>query len=322
MKKFTKILKENGMEEIAKDKRLLNHFGYLFIREHPVIFESDISKFCEISKSENPKNWIKSHKLEENEPFLKNTNLFEAVQSTNWNNMRFKPSNNFNGNNSWLVEFRPLELPLTLREKSHLIFFTTVFQRIITDPKIFINFYIPISLADKNMLRSVKRKALTDQKFYFRRNFFGEKAKDVKYRTNKWSTTENIKKLQNEFFENEIVEYTIEELFLGKEDSKGKTQCMKDLFTLYIEVNKEELKVESKIRGENIILQIWESFDFFLKRSRGELYTSASLIRKFVMEHPGYKNDSVVAGETLEDLIKFCIEVQNNNHHDLLFNNL
>lgn len=130
----------NGLKSLANDDALLNHFAYLFIRDSPTIYKKDIEKFSKIKGELYKSKWITSNKLEDNEIFLKNTNFFEAIQSSNYNNVRFKPSKSFDDKNSWLVEFRPFDIPKTSREKNYLIFFVTLFQRIFTDQKIFTNF--------------------------------------------------------------------------------------------------------------------------------------------------------------------------------------
>jgi glutamate--cysteine ligase catalytic subunit len=310
------ILKENGLEHVAKDTRLMNHYGFLFNREHPVIFEKNIKEFRNNLKEENPNKWIKSNKLEDNPHLLQNSNIFEAIQSTNWNNMRFKPSKTLNGKNSWLIEFRTIEMPITSKEKYYIMYFTTVMQRIVTDPKIYTNFYIPISLTDKNILTCIKRDAAIKGKFFFKKHFYGEKANDKKYKP-KSRNRADIKVKRELFIKNEIRLFSIEELMLGGEDHQG----FKGLIELFIELNKDFLAEESKRISEDIVGSIWKSFDFFLKRCQGKLVTSAALMRNFVLSHPDYKQDSVVEGSVADDLIAFIMKVQNDNHHKDLFGN-
>ena len=308
------MLRANGLADVAKDTRLINHFAYLFIREHPVIFEKNVLEFGKNRAEADPRKWIQSHKLEDNEDVLQNSTIFEAIQSTNWNNMRFKPAKSFGDKNSWLVEFRPLDLPATSREKYHVIYFTSLLQRIVTDPKLHVNFYIPISFADLNMLRCVKRDAVVKQKFYFRRHFFGDKARDDKYRV-KSRGKADIESKRKLFIESELVELSLEELMQGGEDHQG----IRGLIEYFIESNETFLEEESKRTGENIVDNIWATFDFFLKRSQGKLITTAKLIRNFVREHPNYAFDSVVEGKVADDLIGFLFKVQNDNYHHSLF---
>ena len=317
-KSFKKMLKKslevNGLKDVADDSRLMNHFAYQFIREHPVVFEKDLKRLSRGKDFEKPNSWIESLKLEDNAEVLKNTNHFEAIQSTNWNNVRFKPAANFETSNSWLVEFRPMEAPITPKEKEHFVFFATLMQRIMTDRNMETNFYIPISLADKNMLRSVERGAVHNQKFFFRRNFYGPESRDDKFRTSP-NNKKQIFKKREKFLKEMMVELSMEELLVGGPNHQG----FKGMIQRFVDLNQKELIQAGEIQGEDLIAQIWNSFDFFLKRARNELLTSAALIRKFVSEHPSYGQDSVVEGKVMEDLIQFLLDVQNKNHHPLLF---
>ena len=313
-KTLTKCLQSNGLEEVAADSRLMNHFAYLFIREHPVVFEKDLQRLANNKNFEKPNCWIESLKLEDNPVVLTNTNQFEAVQSTNWNNVRFKPAPDFESSNSWLVEFRPMDASITPREKQIFVFFATLMQRIITDPKMETNFYIPISFADKNNLRSNLRGAVHNQKFFFRRHFYGPKSRDDQFKT----SPKNRKKIaeDREMFQTEMmVELKMEELLEGGPDHQG----FRGMIQTFVDLNKEELIQAGEAQGEDLIAEIWCSFDFFLKRAKHELLTSAALIRKFVREHPLYRQDSIVEGKVMEDLIQFLLDVQNKNHHPLLF---
>ena len=304
----------NGLKSLANDDALLNHFAYLFIRDSPTIYKKDIEKFSKIKGELYKSKWITSNKLEDNEIFLKNTNFFEAIQSSNYNNVRFKPSKSFDDKNSWLVEFRPFDIPKTSREKNYLIFFVTLFQRIFTDQKIFTNFYIPISAVDQNILRSVKREAVFKEKFFFRRHFYGETARDDAYIPKK-RLKRDIQSKRDLFIKNELIELTLEELLIGGENHQG----FRGLIQLFVKLNADSLENESKKKNENIVEKIWESFDFFLKRSQGKLLTSASLIRKFVRSHSEYQFDSVVEGKVTDDLIEFLFKVQTDNYHVDLF---
>lgn len=311
-----KSLKANGLEIVARDTRLMNHFAYQNIREHPVVFQKDLKRFSEQKDKDlhSPDTWIESLKIEDNPGIVENTNLFEAVQSTNWNNVRFKPAASYKSKNSWLVEFRPMDTPITSREKKYLVLFATLMQRIMTDPQLETNFYIPISKTDRNMSRAILRAAVTDQKFYFRRYFYGPESSDKRYQCSPGN--KNLRRQKLEQFEKEmLVELTLEQLLEGGPGHQG----FKGLIQLFIELNKEQLRRSSELQQVDLVAQIWEVYDFMLGRARGELLTSASLIRKFVGEHPLYKHDSVVEGELMEDLIRFLLEVQEKNNHPLLF---
>lgn len=47
-----------------------------------------------------------------------NTAYFEAIQSSNWNSVRFKPPPSYNSKIGWRVEFRTMEIQLTAEENA------------------------------------------------------------------------------------------------------------------------------------------------------------------------------------------------------------
>lgn len=302
------------MSKVAKDSRLINHFGYLFTRENLILLENDLETLRNGKPKQNPETWIESAKLEENPHALSSTRNFEIVQSTNWNNMRFKPASNFETKNSWLVEFRPMDAPITAREKFYFTIFSTVFQRIITDPKLKTNFYIPITYTDKNMSRGILRNAVKEQKFFFRRYFYGDKSDDERYHCSSNNKAKIAEK--RELFKKEmLVELTLRELFEGGENHQG----FRGFFQRFIDLNREQLQKESEAQKENVFGAIWGAFNFCLNRAKGKTLTSAGLQRWFVRNHPLYKQDSVVEGQLQSDLVSFILEVQDKDHHPLLF---
>jgi glutamate--cysteine ligase catalytic subunit len=71
--------------DIPIDSKLLRHIGILFIRDNMVIFKDKLH-------------------------IDDNTAHFEAIQSSNWNSVRFKPPPSFNSKIGWRVEFRTMEI--------------------------------------------------------------------------------------------------------------------------------------------------------------------------------------------------------------------
>ncbi|OLY79607.1 Glutamate-cysteine ligase catalytic subunit [Smittium mucronatum] len=53
--------------------------------------------------------------------------------------------------------------------------------------------------------------------------------------------------------------------------------------------------------------------DFIKLRSSGALKTNARFFRDFVMNHPDYKNDSVVSEKIIFDLLSKCSELTDLN---------
>lgn len=90
--------------------------------------------------------------------------------------MRFKPPPKQveeSGDISWRVEFRSMEAQLTDEENALFMFLVHCFVVILEDDHCFnLNLYMPISKIDENFQRSYKRDAITEQKFYFRKNIF------------------------------------------------------------------------------------------------------------------------------------------------------
>ena len=311
---FKKCLEDNGMPEIAQDARLMNHFGHMFIRETAVLFNEDFEALRNGKNRETPEEWIKSTNLKDNQHVLFSTRFFENIQSTIYNSTRFKPSANFETSNSWLVEFRVMDAPITAREKTYFTLFSTLFQRIITDPKLQTNFYIPISFSDRNHSRGIRRNAVRKQRFYFRRYFYGEKCDDARYQCSADDPT-NVEEKREKFKNEMLVELTLEELFEGGESHQG----FKGLIKAFIELNKAQLLKDSQAQGEDVIKAIWDTFHFFENRVRGETLTSAGLQRWFIHQHPLYKSDSVVEGQLRSDFISFMLKVQKENNHPRLF---
>lgn len=49
--------------------------------------------------------------------------------------------------------------------------------------------------------------------------------------------------------------------------------------------------------------------DFIHKRATGEILTGAAWMRKFVMNHPSYKHDSIVSPEIAYDMLDRMVKV-------------
>ena len=79
----------------------------------------------------------------------------EFIGCSNWNDVKIKPPSNYNKDIGWLVEFRPMDSPLLDKEKTALIYFVTLWHRIITDDRMDINMYIEMSKVHENMRRAM-----------------------------------------------------------------------------------------------------------------------------------------------------------------------
>jgi glutamate--cysteine ligase catalytic subunit len=132
---------DNGIDGI-----LAQHIAHLFIRDPVSLFKEKI----EIDDE-------------------KETDHFENIQSTNWQNMRFKPPP-MNAPIGWRVEFRPTELQITDFENAAFVTFLVVLTRAILSYKL--NLLIPISKVDQNMQTAQKRNACRLEKLFFRKSIY------------------------------------------------------------------------------------------------------------------------------------------------------
>ena len=270
-KRFRRILKQSFKQnncDFYKDTRLLNHYAYLFVRECLTVFES-----------------------REKENNVDDTLDFEAIQSTNWNDVRFKPPGHLESTLGWLMEFRSMDSPLTSREKAAMIFLVKLFKNMIMDQKLGINFYIPISLVDENFDAAVKRDSDINAKFHFRRYF------------SKHLHGKNTIK-------DEWVSVSLLDFFEGNQNFSG----MKPLIAAYIELNEKEIEAESKKLGYDLKKRIWDVYGFYVARAKGEIMSNARFIRNFVLNHKAYKHDSLVCDEIVTDLLDKLFEIQQKDH--------
>ena len=202
-------------------------------------------------------------KLEMNEDL--DMDHFENIQSTNWQTMRFKPPP-INSTIGWRVEFRPTELQITDFENSALVTFLVLMTRAILSFNL--NMLIPISKVDINMQTAQKKDACLNEKFYFRKNIFTD------------SENNNL----------EMEQMSINEIVNGGEHFIGLIRIIKEYLT--------NLDVDVETR-----CKLQQYLQFIENRASGKLMTPAAWMRKFVVNHPKYKQDSVVSEEINYDLM-------------------
>ena len=77
-----------------------------------------------------------------------------------------------------------MEIQATEEENAAFLFFITLIRKMLSDDKLGLNFYMPITLVcifnyyglfkkvDQNFLQSEKRNAIIKEKFWFRKNYF------------------------------------------------------------------------------------------------------------------------------------------------------
>lgn len=174
--------------------------------------------------------------------------------------MRFKPPPP-NSSIGWRVEFRPCELQLTDFENAAIVVFIVLLTRVILSFKL--NFLIPISKVDENMQKAQKRNACMEEKFWFRRDVIASKD-ECESSPNNESGCEGCEL------------WTINEIINGKDNFPG----LISFINQYLASMEVDTDTHCSIQQYLKLIQ---------RRASGQLLTTASWIRKEVLNHPEYK---------------------------------
>ncbi|KAI9356225.1 glutamate-cysteine ligase-domain-containing protein [Zopfochytrium polystomum] len=260
------------------DEYLARHYAHLFIRDPLVIFEELLS-VDDTTSSDH----------------------FENIQSTNWQTMRFKPPPP-NSSIGWRVEFRSMEIQLTDFENAAFAVFVVLLTRTILSFDL--NLYIPLSKVDENMSSAHHRDAVLKDKFYFRRNIFGDSAKEGAVAE---SGSESSDVDQDAFDQ-----MTVDEIMNGSKkppSNGGPTSSSERNFPGLIPLIRSYLATSPIPAATQIKLSSY--LDLISHRASGALPTAAKWMRSFVMRHPAYKHDSVVSDEINFDLVRAVAELGN-----------
>ncbi|KDQ08172.1 hypothetical protein BOTBODRAFT_118965 [Botryobasidium botryosum FD-172 SS1] len=246
---------------------------------------------------------------------------FETIQSTNWQAVRFKipPPNSPIG---WRVEFRTMEVQLTDFENAAFAVFLILLSRAIV--KYGVNFYIPISLVDENMERAQKRSAVTEEKFWFRKDVFSASTPPPS-QTHTPTHSPSAKKpsldapaentaavalnavsppwsqdsLSSNVSQTQYVEMTVGEIINGKGEVFPGLLGLVNAYVNSMDVDQGEKQ------------KLGKYLDLIKRRGNGSLCTTATWIRNFIRAHPAYANDSVVTEEINYDLITALEQIEN-----------
>ncbi|EEB05961.1 glutamate-cysteine ligase Gcs1 [Schizosaccharomyces japonicus yFS275] len=210
----------------------------------------------------------------------KSNGFFENLNSTNWQSIRFKPPPP-QSNIGWRVEFRSLEVQLTDFENAAYAVFVVLLSRAILSFKL--NFYMPISLVDENMKRAHARDAIHRHKFWFRRNPFPSSAD---------TATSSSR--------DQFAEYTLDELFNGSDENGS--------FPGFVRIVRSYL--HSCNPKASVLYRLERYIQLISQRASGECMTAATWIRRFFMNHPEYKHDSVVTQKMTYDLVKKVLDLE------------
>ncbi len=136
------------------DNLLSSHFAYLFIRDPLLLYK---------------------HDLYPPDPASQDINSFEIFQSTNWQEVRFKPlpslfSEDTHNNTGWRVEFRSMEVQPTDFENAACAIFIVLFVRTVLH--LDLSLYILIKKLDENMATAHSRDAILKGKFHWPHSVF------------------------------------------------------------------------------------------------------------------------------------------------------
>jgi len=266
-KEMMKLAEDKAKEMgIELDERMKSHLGFLFLQDPLIIYGDKVFVDDET-----------------------NTNHFENLQSTNWNNVRFKPPPGFDSEIGWRVELRTIEAQLTAEECVAFCMLSYFMAEMIIKREY--NLYIPISKVDENFTRAQVRNAILTQKFWFRKDI----QKDSP---------------------DEYIELSLDEILHGKQDH------FIGLLNLIYDFCKEEYgvdiqaewakKQEDSAFEANPLAENMKYFEILSKRVKGESPTIAAWIRNFVMKHPKYEKNSIVNAEIAGDLITAMTAISDN----------
>uniref|UniRef100_A0A7S1AJ05 Glutamate--cysteine ligase n=1 Tax=Noctiluca scintillans TaxID=2966 RepID=A0A7S1AJ05_NOCSC len=213
---------------------------------------------------------------------MESTEHFESLQSTNWQTLRWKPPpiNEEGPKIGWRVEFRSMEVQLTDFENAAFTAFIVLVTRAVL---VFdLDLRMPISKVDENMCRAHCQAATSKNKFWFRSSIIpGE------------DTVECA----------QCKEMTIDEIMNGSDS------CNFVGFIPLCYAYLDHIQCDP-----NSFKRIDEFLSLVSKRASGELVTTATWMRKFVSEHPVYRQDSVVSQEVAYDLMVLCDEIGRGVH--------
>ena len=201
------------------------------------------------------------------------TDHFESIQSSNWNDVRFKPPPSFEDKEKigWRVEFRSMESQLTKERQFLFIHAIQVFARMIEDQTFGLNLYIPMDKANENFERAHSKDAATSQKFWFRKNIFASSSDSDEY-----------------------VELTLSEIFEGNEEFIGLNNVLK----IFNEHAEQKIKADLKTRGCIVTAnQSEKTFEFLTDLASGKVKTTAKQIRDWIENHELYEKNSILDDE-------------------------
>ncbi|MCJ1343252.1 hypothetical protein MMC31_001445 [Peltigera leucophlebia] len=260
------------------DNLLANHFAHLFIRDPLLLYDHDLYPPDTASQ---------------------NTNSFEIFQSTNWQEVRFKPppslfSEDTHNNTGWRVEFRSMEVQPTDFENAACAIFIVLFVRTLLH--LDLSLYIPIKKLDENMATAHSRDAVLNGKFHWRYNVFPSSSPTASTpHTPANAAAAAAAKEEEENEGDELSLLTIDEIINGS--SIKEFPGLIPLIQIYLSANTQTYPAPA-------IAKIKDYLSLVSKRASGQIPTTARSIRNFVHSQEGYHRDSRVSGEVLWKLLR------------------
>jgi glutamate--cysteine ligase catalytic subunit len=246
------------------DQQLASHIAHLFTRDPLVIFNDSIV----LDDSTTMEH-------------------FENIQSTNWRTIRWKPpvlGADTNGGPGWRVEFRPLEVQLTDFENAAYAIFVVLLSRSLL--AMGHSFYMPMSLVEENMNRSMKKDAVLTQKFWFNRNSLGKIP---------------LADFESDILAQAVCNHDIAEMSLDEIMNGGNSFCG---LIPSVEWYLEALGCDSATMS-----QISPYLDLLRKRASGKLPTTARWIRNFVKSQSMGPDTSYLSSEVADKLMQVCEDI-------------
>ena len=212
---------------------------------------------------------------------------FENINSSNWNSLRFKLPRPNDNDFSYKIEIRTCDLQITPFENISIIHFIVNLYNIILKQNC--NFIIPITKVDENYENAYCNDAINTKKFWWRINCFDDIDLNDENFNYKKDEEENIKLL------------TINEILNGAKEYN---------YPGLIPVIKNEIKNNLNYT-EEVRKDLLKYVEHMEKKAKGEIWTDAKYIRKFINEHPKYNKDSIITEEINYDLVNHLLEIQN-----------
>lgn len=287
------------------DQAVARHIAHLFIRDPITLYKE---------------------KLEQSDQELDH---FENIQSTNWQTMRFKPPPSVNSPIGWRVEFRPLEAQTTDFENAAYVVFITLLTRVILAYKL--NFLIPLSFVDENMIEAQKRDALKNCKFWFRKDILHKNCKEplstvLENCCNNNTTTSNMCRrpgtrsfanhdnLANNSQHDNIINNNVKD---GLEDINTYATQMtineiingSDTFVGIMPIISHYVQSYNDGSNTEVISKINRYLKLISDRASLLVKSTARIMRDFIDSHPKYKHDSKVSDEVAFDLLTFMDKI-------------